>query len=145
MVAAGTLSWLYVFFGIISAAFVAVVSFRLKLVEEKSELLYLSFGFYRHFFKTFIKNFFSAIDMIIDLAFTRVPSHPIVYSVKMSSRNNFNPALLMASYNMTTGLFCIGMRDDEMLIHAVDEEHFKRFDLHKTCNFLRNINDDNIV
>lgn len=145
MIAAGTLSWLYVFFGILSASFVAVVSFRLKLIEEKSELLYLSLGFYRHFFQIFVKNFFSAIKFVISMALTNKPFHPIVYSLELSPENKFNPALLMASLNMTTGLFCIGTKEQEIFVHCIDDDHFKKFNLQKTYKFLKDINDDNLV
>jgi multisubunit Na+/H+ antiporter MnhE subunit len=145
MIAGGNVSWLYVFFGILASAAVSVVSSRLNLIEKKSELLHLSFGFYRHFFKIFVRNFFSAIKLIIALALTNKQLHPLIYKVKLDLKNDFNPALLMASFNMTTGLFCIGMKNQEMLIHAIDEDFFRKFDLQKTCLSLSNVNDDNLV
>jgi multisubunit Na+/H+ antiporter MnhE subunit len=145
MTAAGNISWLYIFFGIGASAFVAAVSFRLKLIEKKSELLYLSFGFYRHFFRVFVGNFVSGIKLIFSLVFSREPLHPIIYSIDFGSSHKFNPALLMASFNMTTGLFCIGMKDQEILVHAIDEDYFKRFNLQKTYALLDNVNDDNLV
>lgn len=145
MLAAGKVSWLYVFFGILASGLVSISSFRLKLIEEKSELLHLSFGFYRHFLKIFLKGFFSAIKLVIKLAVAKEPSHPLVYSVKFDSESGLNPALLMASFNMTTGLFCIGAKEGEIFVHAIDAEHFKKFDLQKTCKSLSNVNDDNLV
>lgn len=145
MVAGGHISALYVFFGILSAGLISIAAFRLRMIEEKSELLYLSFGFYRHFLKIYLKNFFSGIKLIVNLAFTNKEVDPVVYVAPFAHKNKFNPALLMASYNMTTGLFCIGMKEDELLIHAIDAEHFKKFDLQKACNSLQNVNDDNLV
>lgn len=145
MISAGHISWLYVFFGILASGLVSISSFRLKLIEEKSEVLYLSFGFYRHFSKIFLKNFFSALKLIIDLAISRKSLHPTLHKIKLSEKNKFNPALLMASFNMSTGLFSIGTQDEEILIHAIDEEYFLQFDLQKTCNHLNNVNDDNLV
>ncbi len=145
MVAASKVSWLYIFFGVLASGLVSVSSFRLKLIEEKSELLHLSFGFYRHFSRIFFQSFFSSMNLIINLALTREPSHPLVYTIKFDPENTFNPALLMASFNMTCGLFCIGAKDGEILVHAIDEAHFKKFDLKKTCKSLNNVNDDNLV
>lgn len=145
MVAAGKVSWLYVFFGILASALVSISSFRLRLVEEKSELLHLSFGFYRHFFKIYFQGFVTAIKLVVNLALAKEPKHPLLYSVKVDPEHCFNPALLMASYNMTVGLFCLGIRDGEIFVHAIDEAHFKKFDLHKICKSLNNVNDDNLV
>ncbi len=145
MIVGGNTSWLYVFFGVVASSLVSLASFRLNLIEKKSELLYLSFGFYRHFFKIFTSGFVSSIKLILKLAAARQPMHPLIYTVEIDKKNHFNMALLMASFNMTAGLFCIGAKENEILVHAIDEEHFKKFDLQKICKRLNNINDDNLV
>ena len=145
MISAGNISWLYLGFGVLASFFVSVFSYKLNLVEEKSELLYLSFGFYRHFLATYFNNFFSALKLIIRLSFVREPLKPIIYIIKFSHDETFNLALLAASINMTTGLFCIGMRDQDLLVHAIDEKYFKRFNLSALTRILTNVNDDNLV
>jgi multisubunit Na+/H+ antiporter MnhE subunit len=145
MIAGGNISWLYIGFGILSAGLVSIASFRLKLVEKDSELLYMSFGFYRHFFKIFFKNFFSSLKLIFRLAFDREPIHPTVHIVKLEEKNNINPALLMTSLSMSTGLFCIGVKDEKIMVHVIDEKYFKKFDAKKISADLKNINDDNLV
>ncbi len=145
MITAGNISWLYIFFGILASALVSIASFRLKLIEEKSELLHLSFGFYRHFSKIFMTNFFSAIKLVATLGLTNKALHPLIFTVKINSKNTFNPALLMVTFNMSTGLFCIGAKDDEMFIYAINEDFFKKIDLLKICAALNNMNDDNLV
>jgi multisubunit Na+/H+ antiporter MnhE subunit len=105
----------------------------------------LSIGFYRHFFKIFFKNFFSSIKLILKLAIAKELPQPLIYTVKISSKNHFNLALLMTSLNMTAGLFCIGAKEQKILVHAIDDEHFKQFDLQKVYRSLNNVNDDNLV
>jgi multisubunit Na+/H+ antiporter MnhE subunit len=145
MIGASHLSWLYVFFGIIASAFVSIASSRLRLIEQKSELLYLSFGFYRYFFDLFFSNFFNSIRLVIDIALTNKELHPIVYRVPVEEEFSFNHGLLVAGLNMTSGLLCLGVRDEEILVHAIDEKHFQRFDFDKTKKILSEVNDDNLV
>ena len=147
MFSSGNVSVLYVFFGILCCSSVAVASSRLKLIEEKSELLYLSFGFYRHFFKIFTGNFFSAIKLVASLAFGSKQVHPVICKISLKAKYEFNPALLLATINMTSGLLCIGLKneDHEFLIHAIDEKYFDKFDLQKVCASLDEVNDDNLV
>ena len=145
MISAGNISWLYLGFGIIASGLVSTVSYRLNLIEEKSELLYLSFGFYRHFLRIYLSNFFAAIKLIVRMAFNREPIKPIIYITKFNHHRSLNIAILTASINMTTGLFYIGMRNEDLLIHAIDSDHFKKFDLQKTLRALIDINDDNLV
>ncbi len=132
-------------FGIISAIIIAVISYQLKLINDKSELLYLSLGFYRHFVGLYLKNFLKSINLIFDLAIHRKSLHPTVHRIKFRENYRFNPALLISSFNMTAGLFAIAMEGDEILIHAIHEDYFYDFDLLKNAMNLNNVNDDNLV
>lgn len=145
MFASGNISWFYIFFGIIASSLISFASFRLKLLEEKSELLYLSFGFYRHFVKIFFKNFSAEIKLVTDLAFKKQPLHPLVYKIKFIPKSKVNVAVLIASFNMSAGLLLIGSKDDELMIHAINEDFLKRFDLQRTYAEISKINDDNLV
>lgn len=145
MIAAGKLSWLYVIFGILASFLVSVCSYRIKLIEEKSELLHLSFGFYRHFSKIFFANFLGSLKMIIKMSLSRELAQPLIYNVKLDPESRINPALLMASFNMTAGLFSIGVKENEILVHAIDKQSFEKFNLRKICKSLENVNDDNLV
>lgn len=149
MFAVGQISWLYFGLGLLSAALVSLASARMGLINKKSELLHLSLGFYRHFLIIFIKNFFSSIFLILKLALGGGGTHPTLHKVRLHSNARFNPALLMASFNMSSGLFCIDVKGDEtgdeLVIHAIDPSYFKRINLQKICLNLRNINDDNLI
>jgi len=145
MVVSDNISWIYIAFGIASAAIVSITSFRLKLIEEKSELLYLSIGFYRHFIKIFLGNFLSSIKLIIKLAITSKPLHPILYHVKIDPENKFNYALLIVTCNMSSGLICAGFKEGEVAIHAIEESYFAKLNLRKICHSLEKVNDDNLV
>ena len=129
----------------IASTLVSLVSMRLKLVEKNSELLYLSLGFYRHFFMIFVNNFLSSLFLIMNLAFRKKDLHPTLHRIKLRANLRFNPALLMASLNMSTGVFCVGVKENEILIHAIDPSYFKKCDFQKICLNLRNINDDNLI
>ena len=145
MISAGNISWLYLILGIISSALVAAFSHKMKLIETKSELLYLSFGFYRSFLKTYFDNFFSAIKLVIALAYRREPFKPVIHVVTLNQKFHPNLALFATTINMTTGLFCIAVRDDEIFVHAAETDYFARFDLEKLMAQLTQVNDDNLV
>lgn len=147
MLSFGTFSVSYVCFGLLSCTLVAVVSAKIGLIEKNSELLYLSFGFYRHFFGVFMRNFYRSILLVISLAFGGKKFQPTLCKATIKKKFDFNPALLIATVNMTCGLLCIETKDDnsEFVIHAIDEKFFDGFDLQKTCLSLEETNDDKLV
>ncbi len=128
-----------------ASTLLSLFSYKIKLIDEKSELLYLSFGFYRNFLKIYFGNFVSAITLIIALSFRREPFKPVIHVVNFDKKYHLNLALFATTINMTTGLFCIAIRDNEIFIHAAEEDYFARFDLQKLAKQLRYVNDDNLV
>ncbi len=148
MFSSENVSWLYLSLGLISAALISFYSYRVKLIDEKSELLYLSFGFYRNFLAIYFCNFFSAIKLIFQLAFRREPHKsfsPSIHVVNLNLRKEINPALLATTINMVTGLFCISLRENEMQIHAVEHDYFDHFDFKKLLYDLAEVNDDKLI
>ncbi len=145
MFSAAQVSWTYLLFGIAFSALISFTSFKLGLVKKESELLYLSLGFYRHFLQLYYQNFIKSCRLIILLALSKKPIRPLLYSVPLDYNNKFNPALMVASLNMSAGLFCIGIKENFFYIHAIDEQYFSDFDLFKMKKDLPEINDDNLV
>jgi multisubunit Na+/H+ antiporter MnhE subunit len=145
MISSGNLSWVYLVLGILSSALVSGFSYKMKLIENKSELLYLSFGFYRNFFTTYLDNFFSAIKLVVRLAYRREPFKPVIHVVNLNQKFRPNLALFATTINMTTGLFCIAIRENEIFVHAAEEDYFTRFNLEKLMAQLTHVNDDNLV
>ena len=135
----------FLIFGIISSLVISIISYQLKLINNKSELLYLSLGFYHHFFGIYFKNFFKSMNLVFDLAINRKSLHPTIHRIKFHDHYRFNSALLISSFNMSAGLFSIGIDGDEIIIHAIHEEYFYEFDLLKNIINLNNVNDDNLV
>ena len=145
MLSSGHISMVYLLLGIASSSLISIASFRLKLIDKNSELLYLSFGFYRHFFWLYTKNFFTSIKLIVSLALGKKSIRPLLYSIPIDYQSRFNPALMVFSVNMSSGLFCIGIKDENFFIHAIDEKYFNNFDLFKINKILPEVNDDNLV
>jgi hypothetical protein len=147
MFAGNNISFIYFFFGVISSLFVAVASYRVGIIQKKSELLYLSIGFYRYFIKLYLDNFFSSINLILSLALEKNENCKIstieIYDEKL------NLGLLIAAINISSGIISASHRIDDnkkiLLIHSVDDKYLERFDLYKNIKIINNLNEDDIV
>lgn len=145
MLSSAHFSWVYAIFGIIFAAIISFASFKLKLIKKESELLYLSIGFYRYFIKLYYTNFVKSCRLIYLMALSKKAIRPLLYSVAIDCNSKFNPALMVATINISTGIFCIGVKENFFYIHALDEKYFNNLDLFKITKKLPEINDDNLV
>lgn len=146
MVSHEKISIIYLIFGIFSSIFVSLICYNLKLIEKKSEMLYLSFAFYRHFFATYLKNFMPSILLLLKLAFGTSKFNHKAYKILLNSiAKRHSSELLQATINLTSGIFTIKNGESYIEVYAIDERFYQNFNLKKTFKTLENINDDNIV
>lgn len=136
-------------FAIIGSIFsflIAAISYRFNLINKKSELLFLSFGFYRHFFKLYFKNFYSSLILIIKVLLGKRNINPVVYKLLIDDSNkSFNPSSLISTINMSTGLLVIFNENNLLLVHALNEEYINNFSFSANMAKLNNLNDDKLV
>ncbi|HLD76544.1 MAG TPA: hypothetical protein VI861_00265 [Rickettsiales bacterium] len=144
MLSIAQFSPIYIIFGTVFSYSVSFLAYKLKLIEKKSELLYLSFNFYRHFLKIYFTNFFPAIKLILFLAFTKKTIRPLIYQIEIDCKK-FHQGLLIASFDMYCGIFCVRNWGENFSIYALDEKYFDRFNLFKILKVLPNINEDNLI
>jgi multisubunit Na+/H+ antiporter MnhE subunit len=136
-------------FAIIGAIFsflISLISYRFNLINKKSELLFLSFGFHRHFFKLYFKNFYSSLILIINIVLGKKNINPVVYKLLIDDGNKiFNPSSLISTINMNTGLLVIFNENNLLLVHALNDEYLSNFNFSANIAKLNNLNDDKLV
>lgn len=79
------------------------------------------------------------------MAFAKNSVNPLIFNLKFDDEQKYNVGLLIATINMTSGLFVIGTKEDELMIHAIDATYFTKFSLNKVNKSLANVNDDHLV
>lgn len=137
------IAWSWAIFGIISAFLISCISYKLKLIDNKSQFPFLQTGFYSHFFMLYCTNFISSIKLIIVLAFGNNSNKAVIKSLKFSAAEVSN-SLMIATINMNSGLLCIDCDDEKFLVYCVDQEYLKNCDFEKILKSLKNVNDDEI-
>ena len=145
MISSNKFSTGFVLFGALSSMIVAFSSYQLKLFDKKSELLYLSIGFYKHFLTLYFKNFWRSFYVLFNLATFGKTFHPTIRYINLKENYKFNHTLLIATINMNCGLFAINVANNKIAVHCVNDSYFFAFDLLKYTINLNNVNDDNLI
>ncbi len=134
----------YLFVGIIASALISFISYKKNFLKKDGHILCLSAGFYKFFLTIYFKNFLSSIYLLIKVAFDLAQS-PSLHKIRLKPNNKLSVSLLASAINMTSGIFCIECKENDILIHALNRDYFKNFDLQQTCVKLSQINDDDII
>jgi len=141
--AGGVLSWLYLFLGIIVSATISLIAWKIKLINQSTDFLFLNLGFYKHFCKLIFCSFFKSIALLFSSSFKTL--NPVTYYLPITKQNSSELALFMSTISLIPGLFCLGLKDDELIIHALDEKYFKQSKINEIYNNLKSIKDDRLV
>lgn len=139
------ISWSCTILGIFSAAIISFFSYKIGFINKKSDFLYLDSSFYHRFFKNYFKGFFSSIMLIINMAFNIKKLKPTIRIISLTEEDRFNHSLLLASFNMSMGIFCFRNIDEKFFIHFMDDEYFEKFNIEKTIKLLNKIKEDDSI
>ena len=145
MTLASTFKVLYFILGVIACGIVSLICYKLEIINKKSKFLFLSIGFYQHFFSVYFKNFFKAIKLIIDLAISRRVMMPSINIIKHNEESGDDHHLLVASINLYVGVFVLNATETSLVIHSIDKSFFKELNINNLKKQLRLVNDDEIV
>ena len=139
------ISWFYTIYGFFSSALISIFSYKLGLINKKSEFLFLDNNFYKKLFKIYFKSIFSSIRLIINCAFNINNFKPTIRIINLKEEDQFNHSLLVASLNMSTGVFCFKTTDEKLFVHCFDDKYFKKLKIEKTIKTLNKIKEEDSI
>lgn len=143
MFVAGKISWLFTAVGILVSFLISLFSYKLNLIDKRTQFPFLQTGFYIHFFKIYVNNFIASIALLVILAFGK-RSLSVSKKFLKTKEDNIIDSVVIATINMSVGLLCVDCDSEGFLVTSLGEEYFRDFDFEGTLNSLRKFNDDEI-
>ncbi len=155
MLLSNNFKFMYLYLGVVSSFAVALISFFIKIYDKKSQFLYLSIGFYRHFLNIYFENFLSSIFLLFKMALFPQKLISGFYNLKLLndkfSENDVNLLkkieldLLIASINLHCAILALDHNCNKIKIHYLNKNYYKKINLNKIKRSLTTINDCDLV
>lgn len=139
------LSPAYVFFGLVTSLIVSLIAWKIKIINKHTSFLFLNFGFYQHFLKVIFLSFIESVLIAIKLAMGSKDIKPHFHSIPIKKLTNNEIVLLTNTINLMAGLVCVGFKDKNIIICALNEKYFKKLNITKICDNLYKIYDSRLV
>ena len=135
----------YIYFGFISSITISIISWKLKLIDQNSNFIYLNIGFYKYFVLLILYSFFKTLIMLIEYQLFYNKLQPSIYyiSTKELSENNLN--LLISTIFFIPGIMYFGVKNKQMMIHCLDKKYFKRKEINKIYSYLTKIDENRLI
>jgi hypothetical protein len=138
-------NFLNVSIAIFLSLIISFFSFKNKIINKKNEMLFLNLGFYRYFIRLFSANFFSSMIFLLRLAVQKNTFKARVFNLKLIDKKIDYPDIFKSSLMLKTGLNCLKISQDSILIRAEDAEFYDKKEINRMIKEIDNINDDKLV
>ena len=139
--AGGFISMTYFSLGLLICLVLSFLFWQLKIIKKSSNLLFLHFDFYRHFFNVIFSSFKQSIKIAVN---PRI-SNAKIFHLKVKELKSTELQLLIATINLSSGLLFASYEQGKISIFALDDEYLENFNLPKTIKNLKDINDHKLV
>jgi hypothetical protein len=108
--------------GILLCLAASFLAWKLKIIRKSSNLLFLHFGFYRHFFKIIFSAFFPSLKIAFRAAIASKEIDPKVFHLKVKKLNKKELLLLAPTLNLMAGLLFVRNEDEKISILSLYDE-----------------------
>jgi len=143
------LSWLCVFFGLLSSLIISFIAWKIKIINKYSHLIFLHFGFYKHFVGLIFSAFPQSLLTAYRAAIASQKINPKIHFFLVKSLNNNELVLLISTINMMPHLLFIGVKDKlkgkEVIILSLNDFSVSKLNLRQVISDLDKINDNRLV
>jgi len=109
-------------FGGLSCALVALVCFRMKIVENPARAISMALRHIQYVPWLFWEIFKSTIDVARIILDPKLPIRPQLIRVKASQRSEVGQVIYANSITLTPGTISLDVRNDRILVHALTDE-----------------------
>jgi multicomponent Na+:H+ antiporter subunit E len=108
-------------FGGLSCALVALVCFRMKIVEDPARAVSMALR-HLHYVPWILWEIFkSTIDVVRIILDPKLPIRPQLFRVKASQRSEVGQVIYANSITLTPGTISLDVRNDRILVHALTD------------------------
>jgi hypothetical protein len=130
---------IFIFFGF-------VISLLIAWLWQKNHLennqLYLSLGFYRHFWQLYWQNLLSSIKMTIILAIAPKKLKPITYQLNVDKNQDL---LCLVSFHFLSGIIVDNQDNKSIKINCVDACFLQNKKIRFLFRSFENIDDNQLI
>lgn len=137
-------NFIYFILIILISLLISYLTIKLKLVNQKTNFLFLQLGFYKFIFKKFNSMFLFSFYLTWQL-YKKKPIEPIVDYIYIDNSNLHEITLIINTLNLLPGIICCATRKQYLIIHSLGFQYFIPSDIFILNNEIIDVYDDNII
>lgn len=138
-------SSLYFLVGVCICLFVSYLTIKLKIVNQKTNFLFLQVGFYKYIFSKINTSLLYTIYLTLQFYKKKQNFEEVVDYVYVDNSNLYEVALIVNTLNLLPGVICCALKKQHLVIHSLGFQYFIPSDIFILNDEISNIYDDNVI
>lgn len=138
-------SAVYFIVGIFVCVFISYLMMKLKIVNKKSNFLFLQFGFYKFIFSKIGSTFLYTIYLTLQFWKNNDNFEQVVDYLYIDNSNLNEVGLIVNTFNMMPGVICCATRKQYIIVHSLGYQYFIPSDIFILNDAVADIYDDNVM
>lgn len=130
---------IFIFFGFVVSL---LITWLWHKNNPENNQLYLSLGFYRHFWQLYWQNFPSSLKMIAKIALTPKKLQPITQQLEISQNQDLT---LLVSFHFLSGIIVDNQDNKSIKINCVDSCFLQKKKISFLFRSFQNIDDNQLI
>ena len=130
--------FIFISFGVILCL---LISWFWQKTPEQNQL-YLSFGFYRHFWQLYWQNYLTSLKMLFKIAFFANKLQPTTQQIAINHNTDF---ALLISFHFLSGVIIDSQDNKSIKISCVDACFLEKKKISFLLRSLQNIDDNQLI
>ena len=138
-------SSLYFLLGVAICLFVSYITVKLKVINHKTNFLFLQIGFYKYIFSKINASLLYTIYLTLQFYKKEQNFEEIVDYIYVDNPNVHEMALMTNTLNLLPGVICCAIKKQHLIVHSLGFQYFIPSDIFVLNDEILNIYDDNII
>lgn len=142
---AGSLTILFILIGFFSSLIITIFVFRLSIINNNTEFLFLQFGFYKYIFEKLNNNILNIFKICIQFLQPKTEFISILDYVFLNKDSDAESALTANLLTLLPGTIGILMKKRYLIVHSLDKDYFSLNEMYNITNEVGKIDDDSLI
>ncbi len=141
----GTFNIFLIIFGLIISITITVFVFRLTLINDTTEFLFLQLGFYTYIFEKFNNSAANIFKICLQFLNPKTKFTSILDYVFLNKDSDAESSLTANLLTFLPGTIGILMKKRYLIVHSLDKDYFSLSEMYNITTEVGKIDDDSLV
>jgi len=138
-------STLFIISGFVLSGIISLLVWKLRIINTKTQFLFLQFGFYKYIFHKINESFFNVFRMAFAFLKIKQNFNPALDYIFLNKDDDSEIALCVNIITSLPGTICVAIKKRYIVVHSLHPSYFSLSDMYAVSSEINSVYDDSLI